>query len=151
MISIKLLPASRWLVAMLLGVMLLTCRQRDAPWVSIVPGKPNLVVLFKEGTDLKSRNRFLAEDVFDPPRPGRVGTDLRRGLHSLVLTDVGHHRGYVLGLDPTLPENEQQRIKQQMSASPLVYQVLEDVSPEQIDLKDGDPPPLPKRESRRSK
>jgi hypothetical protein len=117
----------------------------------MVPGKPNLVVLFKVGTDLKSQYRFLTEDVFDPPRPGRAGTDLRRGVHSLVLTEVGHHQGYVLGLDPTLPENERQRIKQQLSASPLVCQVLEDVSPEQLDLKDGEPPPLPKKESRHSK
>jgi hypothetical protein len=145
MISMKrLLPASRWLVAVLLGVMFATCRQRDAPWVSIVPGKPNLVVLFKAGTDIKSQNRFLAEDVFDLPRPGRVGTDLRRGLRSLVLTEVGHHQGYVMGLDPALPENERQRIKQQMSASPLVYQVLEDVLPEQIVLKDGEPPRPPR-------
>jgi len=144
MISMKrLLPASRWLVAVLLGVMVATCRQRDAPWVSIVPGKPNLVVLFKAGTDLKNQNRFLAENVFDSPRPGKVGTDLRRGLHSLVLTEVGHHQGYVMGLDPALPENERQRIKQQMLASPFVYQVLEDVLPEQIVLKDREPPPPP--------
>lgn len=114
------------------------------PWASIVPGKPNLVVLFKAGTDIKSQNRFLAEDVFDLPRPGRVGTDLRRGLRSLVLSEVGHHQGYVIGLDPALPESERQRIKQQMSASPFVYQVLEDVSPEQVELKDGEPSRPPK-------
>jgi hypothetical protein len=145
MISMKrLLPASRWLVAVLLGVMVATCRQRDAPWVSIVPGKPNLVVLFKAGTDLKHQNRFLAENVFDLPRPGKVGTDLRRGLHSLVLTEIGHHQGYVIGLDPALPENERQRIKQQMSASPFVDQVLEDASPEPVELKDGEPSRPPK-------
>ena len=105
-----------------------------------MPGKPNLVVLFKAGTDLKNRNRFLAENVFELPRPGKVGTDLRRGLRSLVLTEVGHHQGYVMGLDPALPEKERQRIKQQMAASPCVYRVLEDV-PEQIELKDGEPPP----------
>jgi hypothetical protein len=145
MISMKRLsPASRWLVAVLLGVMLATCRQRDAPWVSLEPGKPNLVVLFKEGTDLKNRNRFLAENVFELPRPEKVGTDLRRGLRSLVWTQVGHYDGYVMGLDPALPEHERQRIKQQMSASPFVYQVLEDVSPEPIVLKAGEPSPPPK-------
>ena len=145
MISMKRLsPASRWLVAVLLGLMFATCRQRDAPWVSIMPGKPNLVVLFKAGTAIKSQNRFLAEDVFELPRPGRRGTDLRRGLHSLVQTEVGHHQGYLMGLDPALPENERQRIKQQMSASPFVYLVLEDVLPEQIVLKDGEPLPAPK-------
>ena len=144
MISMKRLsPASRWLVAVLLGVTLATCRQRDAPWVSLEPGKPNLVVLFKAGTDLKNRNRFLAENVFELPRPERVGTDLRRGLRSLVWTQVGQHRGYVMGLDPALPEHERQRIKQQMSASPFVYQVLEDVSPEPVVLKAGEPSPPP--------
>jgi len=49
-----------------------------------------------------------------------------------------------MGLDPALPENERQRIKQQMSASPFVYLVLEDVLPEQIVLKDGEPLPAPK-------
>ena len=61
----RLSPASRWLVAVLLGLMFATCRQRDAPRVSIMPGKPNLVVLFKAGTAIKSQNRFLAEDVFE--------------------------------------------------------------------------------------
>jgi len=112
--------------------------------VSLMPGKPNLVVLFRAGTDSKAKNRFLAEEVDDVQRPGRIGTDMRRGIRALFMTEVGRYQGYVVGLDPAVPEPERQRIKQHISASRFVYRVFENVSPEQIVLKEREPLPTPK-------
>ena len=133
--------ASNWILAGLLAGLILSCR-REAPWVSLTPGRPNLVVLFRAGTDVKAKNRFLAEEIDDAQRPGSTGEDLRPGIRSLVLTEVGRYEGYVVGLDPRVTELERQRIKQHISASRFVYRVFENVLPEQILLKEGEPLPL---------
>lgn len=107
----------------------------------MMPGRPYLVVVFNAGTDLRARNRFLAEEVDDVHR-GRTG--MRRGIRALVITDVGHYAGYVVGLDPAMPELERQRIKEHMAASRFVYGVFENVPPEQIVLKGLEPLPAPR-------
>jgi hypothetical protein len=93
------------------------------------------VVLLKRNVNDRDVNEFLEKELI----VGSLKTHfrLKNGIASLVKATTQGHRGFAITFQPYATTEERQTIKKDLTSSPFVYRVFEDIAPINIKFKEN--------------
>lgn len=126
--------------AHLLGLLCLACplgRPADSDLRPIGPEvRASLVIYFKSGATQEQISSFTKE-VLSRPHPEGRGHYQPVGVQSLLrVRAVQGHEGIAITFFPNATDEQRQNLRDAVNASPVVYKVLENVSPADVKALD---------------
>jgi hypothetical protein len=124
------------IASLLAGLVVMACSQSEM--VPIGPDvRADLVIYFKAGVSAEQINQFWNQVLSNPHSSGR-GTWPKDGISQLsaVFPAVQGHEGVAVIFWRTATEGQRQRLKADVSSSPLVFKVLENVAPRDVKTLD---------------
>ena len=122
-----------------LGLLSLACpwgRSGDSDMRPIGPEVPaSLVVYFKIGVT-QAQIRAFSKEVLSRPDPEGRGEYQPPGVQSTLLVSTQGHEGYAITFFPNATDQQRRSLRDTIKASPIVYKVLENVSPADVKTLD---------------
>lgn len=117
-------------------IMLLSsaCQQSQLEQVGMGPEtKANLVVVLRQHSSDREIGEFLEQNLI----VGSLASHFRHreGIASLVRVKIQDHIAYAITFYPYATAEERAIVSENVSRSPLVYQIFEDAVPQSIRLK----------------
>jgi hypothetical protein len=121
--------------SLLASLVIMACSQSEM--VPIGPDvKVDLVIYFKAGVSAEQISQFWNQVLSNPHSTGR-GTWPKDGISQLLAVfRVEGHEGVAVSFWRTATEGQRQRLKADVSSSPLVFKVLENVAPKDVKTLD---------------
>ena len=123
------------LLGLLLSIIVLFiigCSQRKADeMIPIGPDvKADLVIFFKTGTSSEDIYKFATETISIPEEKGY--RHLPGIWQVLYILPIDGHEGYAVTFFPEATEAQRELVKSRVETSPIVYKVMENVAPKDI-------------------
>ncbi len=95
----------------------------------------SLVMYFKKDVTQAQISAF-SKEVLSRPHPEGRGEYQAPGVQSTLLVSTQGHEGYAITFFPNATDQQRQSLRDAIKASPIVYKVLENVSPADVKTLD---------------
>ena len=124
----------------LLGLLSLACpwgKSGDSDMRPIGPEVPASLVLYFKPDVTRDQRIAFSDEVLSRPDPEGRGHNLPPGVQSLLrVRAVQGHEGYAITFFPNATDQQRRSLRDAITASPIVYKVLENVSPADVKTLD---------------
>lgn len=121
-------------LSLLLAFFTWPCSRDKEKMIPIGPDiKASLVIYFKTSASHEEINQFV-QTVLSKPDPEGRGYYNRDGVRDIlkVYPPVQNHEGYAVTFSPDATQAQRDQLKAAVSASPIVYKLLENIAPADV-------------------